>query len=346
MATFEERVTQDGKKRVRVKVRLRGYPTETATFERLTDARDWATRTEAAIKEGRYFKQSEAKKHTLSELIKRYNKEIIPQKKRGQDQKQQLTWWDEQIGSYRLADVTPALIVEHRDKMKDGGRSPATVNRYLAVLSHAFTVAMKEWEWVDENPFRKVSKLTEPRGRIRFLSDTERANLLKACQESTNPDLYAVVMLALSTGARKMEIWGMKWDQVDLGREVIVLYDTKNGETRVLPLKGKALELMQEKMLARRLDTDLVFPGQNPQKPMDFRSAWRWAVKKAKIKDFRYHDLRHSAASYLAMNGATLAEIAEILGHKTLQMVKRYSHLSEAHTASIVEKMNKKVFGG
>jgi integrase len=88
-----------------------------------------------------------------------------------------------------------------------------------------------------------------------------------------------------------------------------------------------------------------VFPSKNFKDPIDIRTPWETAIKRAKVSDFRFHDLRHSAASYLAMNGASLAEIAEILGHKTLQMVKRYSHLSESHTSKVVAAMNEKLFG-
>lgn len=153
-------------------------------------------------------------------------------------------------------------------------------------------------------------------------------------------------MLALSTGARKGEIVNLRWSQVDLPRRVITLTETKNGEIRSLPLAGFAYNLMVEWSRVRRLDTDLVFPGNAGGKPTDIRAVWVFALRQAEIADFRFHDLRHSAASYLAMNGASLAEIAEVLGHKTLAMVKRYAHLSQAHTAGVVEKMNLKIFGG
>jgi integrase len=140
---------------------------------------------------------------------------------------------------------------------------------------------------------------------------------------------------------------------VDLHQGRITLHETKNGERRVVPLAGKALELLQAHAKVRRLDTPLLFPSKVrdpktkvPVGPMDLRTPWENALKTAGIEDFRFHDLRHSAASYLAMNGASLAEIAEVLGHKTLQMVKRYSHLSEAHTAGVVARMNARIFGG
>jgi integrase len=203
---------------------------------------------------------------------------------------------------------------------------------------------------------RKVTKPKEPRGRVRFLcEDTtspdgktlegERTRMLRACQGSSNPYLYPVVVLALSTGMRQGEIMGLKWDDVDLHQGRITLHETKNGERRVVPLVGKALELLKEHGKVRRIDTPLVFPGRvKATKPIDLRAPWVAALKEAGIEDFRFHDLRHSTASYLAMNGASLAEIAEVLGHKTLQMVKRYAHLSEAHTAGVVASMNARIF--
>lgn len=357
MANIEKRISGEGKTSHRVKIRLKGYPVQSATFERLTDAKKWAQDIESAIRNGRHFKTSEAKRHTLAELIDRYIGTVLPTKPKSKDkQTAQLQWWKEQIGAYTLADVTPALIVHHRDKLGGGitvrgtQRSPATVVRYMAALSHAFTIAVKEWGWIDDSPMRKVSKPKESRGRVRFLSDDERHRLLKACKESSNTYLYPLVVLALSTGMRHGEIVGLTWDDVDLHRGRAVLHETKNGERRAVVITGHVLELLKELAKVRRIDTDLLFPSrerrpQKPQKPIDLRMAWEAALKKADIRDFRFHDLRHSAASYLAMNGASLAEIAEVMGHKTLQMVKRYAHLSEGHTARVVESMNKKIFG-
>jgi integrase len=352
MANIEKRKTLEGKINFRVKVRLRGYPSQSATFNRLTDARKWAQQIESAIREGRHFKTSEAKRHTLGDAIERYIEHVLPTKPKSKYmQIGQLVWWKNHLGSYSLADLSPSLIAQLRDNLaksptsRGDAHSPATVNRYLAALSHVLTTAVKEWGWLEENPLRKVTKMKEPRGRTRFLCDDERSRLLAACRNSESPYLYIAVVLALSTGGRRMEILGLKWSDIDIPRNVITLHETKNGERRVLPLAGHALELIILHSKLRRLNSSLVFPGKNFKKPIDLRSPFETALKRAEIIDFRWHDLRHSCASYLAMNGASLAEIAEILGHKTLQMVKRYSHLSEAHTSKVVAKMNEKIFG-
>jgi integrase len=256
-----------------------------------------------------------------------------------------LIWWKAQLGDSRLADLTPACLVEYRDRLAQG-HAPATVNRYLQTLSAVLTVAEQELRWMDENPLRKVRKQKEPRGRVRFLSDDERTRLLNACERSRNRSLYPIVVLALSTGARQGELLALQWADVDLKRGMLTFRETKNGETRAVPLTGQALTLMQHHAKIRRLDTLLVFPDPSGSRPVYIRDAWEYAVERADIQDFRFHDLRHSAASYLAMNGASLLEIAEILGHKTLSMVKRYAHLSESHTRNVVARMNAAVFGG
>ena len=131
-----------------------------------------------------------------------------------------------------------------RDKLLKGNtpkgtkRSPSTVVRYFAAFSHALTIAMKEWGWIEDSPMRRVTKPREPSGRVRFLSDNERSALLYVCRESSNPLLYPVVVLALSTGMRQGEIMNLRWENVDLFKGKITLHQTKNGERRTVPLRG------------------------------------------------------------------------------------------------------------
>ena len=350
MATIEQRRSKDGQQVYRVKVRRKGTPPLTATFSKISEAKKWAQVNEGAVLEGRHFTTREAKRHTLAEMIDRYIRDILPHKSPSSIYMQtlQLTWWKQHLHQYALADITPALIAEHRDRLARGesvSRANSTVNRSLAALSHAFTIAVKEWGWLDDSPLRKVRKPKEPRGRVRYLSDDERLRLLEECNASRNSRLCMVVVLALSTGARSMEILNLRWQDIDFQRQVITLHKTKNGEHRVLPLAGLALDLIRHRAHNRRTDTELVFPRARGTKPMSIREAWEHAVKRAGITNFRFHDLRHTFASYLAMNGASLLEIAEALGHKTLSMVKRYAHLSEAHTAGVVARMNQAIFG-
>ena len=356
MAAIRKRTTKGGGTRYHVQVRLRGHPAETASFERLTDARKWGQQTESAIREGRYFKTSESKKHTLADAIDRYKRDVLPESPKSRlDKTRHLDWWRSEIGNYSLADVSPALIVECRDRLRAGTtpqgsqRSGSTVNRYLGSLSHVLSIAEREWEWVASNPVKKVARLKEPKGRVRFLSDSERERLLDACRASTSKHLYPVVVLALSSGMRKSEIMRLTWKDVDLERKLITLHDTKNDDRRSVPLVGHAFDIVLELSKIRQINTSLLFPGRPKAKgkiePLAIRTAWEAALSEAQIEDFRFHDLRHTAASYLAMQGASPSELAAVLGHKTLQMVHRYAHLSPQHTASLVEKMNQRMFG-
>jgi integrase len=345
MANIEKRISQAGLISYRVLIRLKGYPAQSATFKRITDAKRWELQTEAAIREGRYFQVSEAKKHTFNELVSRYCAEILPSYnlKEQQNRRHKLDWWAQMMGPCLLADITPALLTEHKAKLS---QSPATVDKYLKNLSHVFTVAFDDWAWLDSNPVKKVKSPKLPRGRVRFLDDGERAKLLQACKESSNAWLYPCVVLALSTGMRQAELMELKWPDVNLKDGYLILHQTKNGTRRRIPLAGLGLELLQEHAKIRRLDTDLLFPGTiHKDKPIDLRDPFEKALKTAGINDFHWHDLRHCCASYLAMNGASLGEIAEILGHRTLSMVQRYAHLSESHVSNVVGSMNKKIFG-
>src|SRR5205807_3794219 len=136
-----------------------------------------------------------------------------------------------------------------------------------AILSHAFTMAVREWQWCDDNPVCKVRKLKEPRGRVRFLSEEERQRLLESCQVSSNPYLHTIVVLALSTGARRGELLSLHWRDVDLKRGMLTFRETKNGETHSVPLTGYALDVFTKHAKVRRLDTTLVFPNDTGTQP-------------------------------------------------------------------------------
>lgn len=353
MPTFETRRAADGSKTYRAKVRLKGYPSQTASFERLTDARRWAAETESNLRHGRHFALSEASRHTVDDLIARYERDVLPYKRsNGKNLRHHFLWWKQRIGRARLCDVTPALIALCRDELlapdrKTGvRRKPATVVRYLATLSHAFSLAVKEWQWVEDTPFRRVSKPRIANGRCRILSDEERGRLLAACKASGAPLLYTIVVLAIATGMRRGEILALRWDRVDLARGHVILDRTKNGDRRGVPLGAKPLEELRKLAATQPAPSGLVFPSPTrPDQPLEIGKTWARVCAKARLDDFRFHDLRHCAASYLAMNGASLAEIAEVLGHRTLAMVKRYSHITLPHSRKVVLAMNDRIFG-
>lgn len=354
MAEIKERYSKTKKRfTYTVSIRIKGCPPVNKTFDRKTDAVEWAKQTETDIKRGIYFKDYEANKHTVEELIDRYIKYELP--KRNSDQEKfllHLNWWKTKIGKYYLSSINTPLITEYKQVLENepskhvvrGNKtlSKATVNRYLSTLSIVFSFAVKDWGWMSENPVYNVRKETEDNSRVRFLKKEEISSLLRECKKSSY-ELYLVVLIALTTGARYNEIISLTWKDVDLVNNYFYFMNTKNGDNRGIAIPKRVQNELKEYSKIRNLKNKFLFPGNNPNKPCDRIKAFNNAVKRAGIEDFRFHDLRHTAASYLAMSGKTLLEIAEVLGHKTLQMVKRYSHLAQKHTADIVEDMNDKM---
>ena len=158
---------------------------------------------------------------------------------------------------------------------------------------------------MEDNPARRVKKFREPQGRDRYLSDLERERLLKACEKSKNKDLKLDVLMALSTGARRMEVWGLSWGDVDLESGRIVFNRTKNNEKKGVRLTGQVLDLLRRKRASPRVkSSSLIFHSKSsPEKPCNFRLVFIRALKDAGLEDFRWHDLRHTTGSYLAMQG-------------------------------------------
>lgn len=158
----------------------------------------------------------------------------------------------------------------------------------------------RNWEWTDVNLVAGVRKPREPRGRDRYLKGDERERLLAACASSTSADLYAIVIIAMSTGMRQGEITSLQWSDVDLIAGFVSLSQTKNGERRAVPLVGPALHALKARVIQLNGESALVFPGTtNTGRPIDIRTPWETALRRASISNFRFHDLRHSAASYM-----------------------------------------------
>jgi integrase len=324
---------------------------ETATFDRITDAKDWGKKTEADMKAGRHFGQS--KRHTFKELADEYS----PNAK----DKVRLDHWRGVFGADTLNSILPARISKERDKLlsedtaryaePESGdpeldakrprakRTGATVNRYIAALSACLSYGVK-LEWLERNPCERVAKPPENSGRVRYLSEQELPLLLEACRN--HADLYLAVVLSLSTGARQGEVMSLRWGQIDLKRKIIALDKTKNGDKRALALVGEAYSVLQARAKVRSLTDDRIFPPTKLAKKaeyLDLRQPWESALAKAEIKDFHWHDLRHTAASYMMMNSVSHLEISKILGHRTLTMALRYAHLADSHLVATGEKL-------
>jgi integrase len=345
MGHIKERSLKDGKVRFQAEIRLKGHPTLSASFDRKTDAKNWIQKTEADIRAGRNQLHLAGKKYTFNEALERYyNQQSISTAKKGH-----LDWWNNEFGHLYLKDIRPALISEKKhlllttNNTKGQLRTKSTCNRYLASLSHFFSVCEKQWELIQKNPVRKISREKEPRGRTRFLNEEERTKLIDACKDSESSLLLLFVVLLLSTGCRYNEIRQLKWTDVNLFKGCITLNKTKNGDIRSVPLRGYGLDLLSKR--ARLVNSiGYVFAEDNQKKPIDPRRALKTAIKRAGLKDFRPHDLRHSYATELLANGLSLGEIGPLLGHRDVATTRRYAHLVESRVINIVFKMSEKMF--
>ncbi len=267
-------------------------------------------------------------------------------------------FWEQHLGETMLVDIDAGMIRTALEKYangealrssgigKDGKlilkktgkqRAPATVNRMRAFLSSVFRYAIKQRGYLTENPVRQVPSLTENNKRVRYLSDDERKRLLAACRASDWDKLYLLVLLAITTGARLGELLGLHWHEIDFTSRTATLPRTKNGDSRALTFPPAAMtELKKHREVSQRL----VFASETKwRKSFEFRKHWHKALKQAQIEDFKFHDLRHSCASYLAMSGATLQEIGAVLGHRSLQTTLRYTHLSTRHKQEITDRV-------
>jgi hypothetical protein len=187
----------------RAKIRLKGTEPVSGTFDRKTDALRWVQQTEAAIRDGRYFKTAEAQRHTVADLVDRYQQEVLPHKAKGTIlvQAMELNWWKAKIGHLSLAEVTPAVLCDYRNQLSGGDgtkRCASTIIHYFASLSHAFNTAIQEWQWCDENPVCRIKKPRLPRGRVRYLSDEGNAQSQTQGSKTSDSMIYAIAVRPIS----------------------------------------------------------------------------------------------------------------------------------------------------
>ena len=340
----------------RARFRKKGYPSYSETFPDLKLAKAWLDEQNRNAFMGIHLPHVQASEHTVSEAINRYIVEELPRKpKNARNVLNHLERFRKEIGEYTLSAVRPSLIhqllIQLENELTPRGkkRSPTTVLRYITSLSHLFTVAVKNWEWMHENPVLKITKPSAAPGRQRFLNDEERTRLLDAARKSQSPVLYTITVIALTTGMRKGEIMQLQCEDIDFENKRINLKTSKNGLPRKIPLIGHALELIRNIYSLRSFEQfkGLLFPSpSHPKKPYDIETAWKNVLVRAKIEDFCFHDLRHTAASYQALNRRNLHEIGTLLGHKSIQTTKRYAHLVDTHTEQMIEEVDRKIFGG
>ncbi len=271
-----------------------------------------------------------------------------------------LSWWQQEIGHLQLREVDQDHIFHALEalssrkprywagkdadgkpilKAKSKPYSPATINRYAASIGAVFTwcihkrIVPKDWT----HPCRGVQRLPENNEVVRFLSTEERIALLCTCRTSRWPKLYLLVLMGITTGARKGELMKLRWRDIHFERQEALVLTTKNGDRKVLPLVPTVVTELRK---FHHHPDNLIFASERrPDSAFNFVPRWQQALRFAKIKNFRFHDLRHSCASYLAQEGATLLEIGEVLGQRQVSVTKRYSHLTTQHKTKLINRV-------
>lgn len=253
------------------------------------------------------------------------------------------------FGGSVLGDITPAAIAAYRDA-RLATVSACTLQKELALLSHMFNVARREWGLAVRNVVREITKPKITGGRLRFLNAEETTALLRACGKSRNRTLQAFVLLLLHTGMRPSEAAGLRWNQVNLEDKSLEVQNTKTVYARTgirgrrIPLTDTAAAALREIVQEREyifLPADKIGAGTILRPAVYFRTAFEGACRRAGLRDFHMHDCRHTAASWLVMLGVDIRTIAEILGHSTLAMTMRYTHLLEDHKRDAISRLNK-----
>ena len=327
-------------------IRRKGWPTVSKTFRVKRDAENWGRKTEDEIIRGIYIPRTNSEKLTVSAALDRYVKEVVPTKKASGQRRDigRAKFLKSKLGKYSLASLNSELIADFRDERLAEGKANNTVRLELALLSHMYTIAIKEWGLgLVANPVQNIRKPSPGQGRNRRLNKDEEKRLLEACSTHSNPYLGWIVRLALHTAMRKSEITSLTREQVNVEKRTILLPDTKNNSVRTVPLTDKAYQTIKEALAhpIRPIDTNLIFPGEpgkdKKRKPYVINRVWVQAIKRAEISDFRFHDLRHEATSRFVEAGLSDQEVASITGHKSMQMLKRYTHL---RTEDLVSKIS------
>lgn len=322
-----------------VQIRLVGLPPVAKTFSKKKDATAFIKQVEGDTELQRKLGKASAQIPTFREWCDSYMAQYT-----GKDQSTvgRLLWWCEQFGQKPITKIDEFKVDDGLVKLKKRGLTGSTVNRYKSTLSAVFIHFIQHPNFKRAgftNPVRKesVSRFKENPPKDRFLDTDEQEVLLKKCRASHWDRLYLLVLMALTTGARKGELLRLKWSDFEFDKRIARLSTTKNGKPRFLPLTHPVIE---ELMRFRNNSENLVFHSTvSKTTPFDISKSWRKALRQSGIGHCRFHDLRHTAASNLVRAGRTLFEVGTLLGHSSTTMTARYSHLAIHDTQNMVDEV-------
>jgi integrase len=329
MASIQKVVNKKGVS-YRVYIRRKGLPNISKTFLSKKQASLFALKLEDSSQNH----QAYSSKLSFNELVESYLSNAYLGT-RPQMQRSRLKHWLGILGDKSIIDINRSDVEAGLRSLPEG-LSNTTINKYKKLVSVVFNYGIRELGLLD-NPTRYIRSLPEKKGRTRYLSDNERERLFEACRDSKWDKLYLLVLMAITTGARRGELLSLRWNNLDIDKQTAYVMTSKNGEPKVLPLTQSVIKELQKFSL---IDNSLIFASEiKPDKPYFFYKTWKRAVEESELINFRFHDLRHTTASYLAQNGATLLEIADVLGHKQIEVTKRYAHLCIEHKSSLINRV-------
>ncbi|WP_199031673.1 site-specific integrase [Ralstonia sp. ASV6] len=329
MATFTKR---DGA--WRAQVRKKGHPLLSKTFTTKAAAERWARSLEASIEQGVHLPNRQAEGTTLADLLDRYLAEVSPKKRSGNSDKSRVAVVKKRLGAYKLTALTPQLLAEYRDE-KLRTLNPQTVIHHLALINRTLTLATREWGFVLPGGVPKVVKPKLPPGRDRRVQQGELDAIVAA---TLSPVLTDLIPFAVETGMRRGEMLALDWEYIDFQRRTAYIPKTKTDTPRTVPLSTKALAILQKRQEA---GAGVPFAMQEDAVSTAFMRAVRRARRVYEaacmaegkppsarwLVDIRLHDLRHEATSRFFEKGLSVMEVTTITGHKTMEMLKRYTHL-------------------
>lgn len=356
MANIRVRTTSKGIKRYQAYIRIKGFKPIMKTFSKYSAAQDWAKKIEVQMQDGSYIDYCQMTDDSrliyLKDLIEYFRDNVAPLKYSYCDKyKYMYDWWIEKIGDIKISELKTPMLSSCKQKLinekilkgkKEVKRNNATINKYLMCLSAVLTFAVKELEILEVNPMSKVSNMPKPKGRTRFLSLDEIKALISACKNYSD-FVYIFVLIDLSTGGRYSEVLNLTVENIDFQNSQVHYLNTKNKENRGVPIDTNVLNIVKHYLDENNIVSGYIFLNPKTKKLYFIRGILQKIIKKIGLKDFHIHDIRHTTASYIAMNGGSLLDIAEILGHKSLVMARRYSHLTDKHTANVLSKVTGKI---
>ncbi len=294
------------------------------TDKRLAQAIEAKVRLE--ILEGTYFDKLVGRNKTFKDMMNRFMAEHAPKVSRSTQGSYgtSLKHLNPFFGNSNLLSISPKMISRYKALRRREHAAPASINLELSMLSKAFRLAVLEWEWLKENPVSRVPCEKVDNQRYRWLSRDEETRLLASSPEW----LHEIIVAALNTGLRKNELLSLEWSRVNFFRKTILIQETKNGKPKTLPLNKFVLGVFERKSKVKSVKNDLVFFSRNGNKIHlnTINVSFSAVLRKAGIKNFRWHDLRHTFATRLAQAGVDLYKISKLLGHKDIKMTQRYAH--------------------